>query len=173
MVNNPPAMQEAQIQSLRWEESLEKGMEAHSSILVWRIPQSDEPGRLHTVHRVAKSPTGLTGWHYRKQSTAQKTITPVAETWDHPKRVVLFPRWLSLSEKSLSRVQPEPVWLLCPWDSPSKNTAMGNHDLPQELGLGLLHLGWALSAIRVTPISKRNTTKQPVCQHPRLGSLCG
>ena len=61
MVNNPPAMQEAQIQSLRREESLEKGMEAHSSILVWRIPQSDEPGRLHTVHRVAKSPTGLTG----------------------------------------------------------------------------------------------------------------
>ena len=60
MVNNSPAMQEAQIQSLHREASLEKGMEAHSSILAWRIPQSDEPGRLHTVHRVANSPTGLT-----------------------------------------------------------------------------------------------------------------
>ena len=50
-----------------------------------------------TVHRVANSPTGLSDWHYRKQSTAQKTIPPVAETWDHPKRVLLFPGG-SLSE---------------------------------------------------------------------------
>ena len=59
MVNNSPAMQETQVPSLDWEESLEKGMETHCSILAWRIPQTDEPGRLHTVHRVANSPTGL------------------------------------------------------------------------------------------------------------------
>ena len=39
--------------------SLEKGMEIHSSILAWKIPWTEEPGRLHTVHRVAKSRTGL------------------------------------------------------------------------------------------------------------------
>ena len=35
---NPPAMQETGVQSLSWEDSLEKGKAAHSSILAWRIP---------------------------------------------------------------------------------------------------------------------------------------
>ena len=34
---------------------LEKGMVTHSSLLAWRIPWTEEPGRLHTVHGVAKS----------------------------------------------------------------------------------------------------------------------
>ena len=37
MVKNPPAMQEAQVQSLGREDFLEKGMSTHSSILAWRI----------------------------------------------------------------------------------------------------------------------------------------
>ena len=37
-VKNLPAMQETQVQSLGWEDSLEKGMETHSSILDWEIP---------------------------------------------------------------------------------------------------------------------------------------
>ena len=80
---------------------------------------------------------GLRDWHNRNQSTAPKTITPVTETWEHAKRVLLFPRWLS-PWNLLSRVQPEPDWLLCLWDSPGKNTAAGNHSLPKELSLGLL-----------------------------------
>ena len=39
MVKNLPEMQETQVQSLGREDSLEKGMATHSSILVWRIPQ--------------------------------------------------------------------------------------------------------------------------------------
>ena len=35
--------------------SLEKGMATHSSILAWRIPWTEEPGRLHTVHGITKS----------------------------------------------------------------------------------------------------------------------
>ena len=46
MVNNLPAMQETQIWSLRWEDTLEKGMAIHSSILVWKIPWTEEPGEL-------------------------------------------------------------------------------------------------------------------------------
>ena len=46
MVRNPPAMQETGIQSLDWEEPLEKGKATHSSILAWRIPCTKEPGRL-------------------------------------------------------------------------------------------------------------------------------
>ena len=38
MGKNLPAMQEIQIQSLGWEDPLEKGMTTHSSVLAWRIP---------------------------------------------------------------------------------------------------------------------------------------
>ena len=46
MVKNLPAMQETQVQSLGQEDLLEKGLAAHSSILAWRIPRTEEPGRL-------------------------------------------------------------------------------------------------------------------------------
>ena len=39
-------MQETWVQSLGWEDTLEKGMATHSSILAWRIPWTDEPGGL-------------------------------------------------------------------------------------------------------------------------------
>ena len=45
-VNNLPAMRETWVQSLDWEDPLEKGMAAHSSILAWRIPWTEEPGGL-------------------------------------------------------------------------------------------------------------------------------
>ena len=62
-VKNPPAVlesQKMQVRSLRQEDPLEEGMATHSNILVWRIPWTEEPGGLHTVHRVAKSQTRLT-----------------------------------------------------------------------------------------------------------------
>ena len=40
------AMQETQVQSLGWEDPLEKGMVTHSSVLAWRIPGMGEPGGL-------------------------------------------------------------------------------------------------------------------------------
>jgi len=42
------AMQENWIQSLGWEGPLEKGMATHSSILAWRIPWTEEPGKLYS-----------------------------------------------------------------------------------------------------------------------------
>ena len=51
-VKNPPAMQELpemQVQSLGRKDPLEEGMAAHSSILAWRIPWTEEPGRLWSV----------------------------------------------------------------------------------------------------------------------------
>ena len=44
MVKNPPAMWENWVQSLDWEDPLEKGMATDSSILAWRIPWTEEPG---------------------------------------------------------------------------------------------------------------------------------
>ena len=48
MVKNPPAMQETWVQSLGWEDPLEKEMATHSSILAWRIPWAEEPGGLQS-----------------------------------------------------------------------------------------------------------------------------
>ena len=46
MVKNLPAMWETQVRSLGQEDPLEKGMATHSSILAWRIPWTQGPGRL-------------------------------------------------------------------------------------------------------------------------------
>ena len=51
-----PAMWETRVQSLGWEDSLEKEMATHSSTLAWKIPWTEEPGRL-TVHGVAEPDT--------------------------------------------------------------------------------------------------------------------
>ena len=50
-VKNLPVTQETQVRFLGREDPLEKEMATHSSVLVWRIPWSEEPGRLQ-VHRV-------------------------------------------------------------------------------------------------------------------------
>ena len=49
MVKNLPAMQETQVQSLVWEDSLKKGMFTHSSILNWRIPWIEEARGLQSM----------------------------------------------------------------------------------------------------------------------------
>ena len=46
LVKNPPAMRETWIQSLGWEDPLEKGTATYSSVPAWRIPWTEEPGRL-------------------------------------------------------------------------------------------------------------------------------
>ena len=43
MVKNLPVTQETQVQSLGWEDPLEKEMATHSSMLAWRIPWTEEP----------------------------------------------------------------------------------------------------------------------------------
>ena len=45
------------VQFLGWEDPLEEGMTTLSSILAWRIPWTEEPGGLYTVHTIAKSCT--------------------------------------------------------------------------------------------------------------------
>ena len=49
LVKHLPAMQETWVQSLGWEDPLEKGMATHSSILAWKIPWTEEPGRLQSA----------------------------------------------------------------------------------------------------------------------------
>ena len=48
MVKNLPAMQETRVQSLGQEDTLEKEMATHSSVLAWRIPWTEEPSGLQS-----------------------------------------------------------------------------------------------------------------------------
>ena len=59
MVKRLPAMWETWVQSLGWEDPLEKEMTTHSSTLAWKIPWTEEPGGLQwaAVHGATKSQT--------------------------------------------------------------------------------------------------------------------
>ena len=57
MVKNLPAMQETWVQSLGWEDPLEKGMATQSSILAWRILWTEGPGRLQSMGSPKKEST--------------------------------------------------------------------------------------------------------------------
>jgi len=49
ILKNAPAMQETQVRSLDGEDPLEEEMATHSSILAWRIPWTEKPGRLQSM----------------------------------------------------------------------------------------------------------------------------
>ena len=72
LVKNPPAMQEIRVQSLGHEDPLEKGMATNSSILAWRIPWSEEPGRLQTNSRC----------HKELDTPEQLTLVRFSLTWN-------------------------------------------------------------------------------------------
>ena len=63
MVKNLPATQETRVQSLGWEDPLEKGMATHSSILAWRIARIED-----------YSPWGKQKSHDRLQSMGSQRV---------------------------------------------------------------------------------------------------
>ena len=68
-VKNLPAMQETLIRSLGQEDPLEKGMVTHSSILAWRIPRTEETGKL--VRGVTKTPWWSL-WSHKELDTTER-----------------------------------------------------------------------------------------------------
>ena len=60
MVTSLPAMWETQVQFLGWEDPLEKEMTTYSSILAWKIPWTEEPGRLQWGHKESDMTEQLT-----------------------------------------------------------------------------------------------------------------
>ena len=69
MVKCLPAMQEAQVQSLGQEDPLEKEMATHFSPLAWRIPWTEEPGRLQSMGSQSRTRLkDFTGDHWRINS---------------------------------------------------------------------------------------------------------
>ena len=69
VVNNLPAMQKIMVPTLGPEDTLEKQMAIHSSILAWEIPWTEEPDRLQSVG-LQKSRTRLTNWPTTTESVA-------------------------------------------------------------------------------------------------------
>ena len=72
IVKSLPAMQETWVQSLGWEDPLEKKMATHSSILAWEIPWMEEPGWLQSMgsQRVGHDRATQHSTAYLKYSTA-------------------------------------------------------------------------------------------------------
>ena len=68
LVKNPPAIWETWVQSLGWEDPLEKGKATHSSLLAWRIPWT-------TVHGVSKSCARLSDFHFHFLMGSQFNLT--------------------------------------------------------------------------------------------------
>ena len=73
MVKCLPTMQETWVQSLGWEDLLEKEMATHSSILVWKIPWTEEPDRLYSPwgHKELDTTEQLPKWLSGKELTYQ------------------------------------------------------------------------------------------------------
>ena len=78
-------MQETWVQSLGWKDSVEKRTAMHSSILAWRIPWTEEPGRLcHLLgtrrlrdHGVARSQTQLSSFHFNRLLVWNTYLSPL------------------------------------------------------------------------------------------------
>ena len=75
MVKHLPAIWETQIQSLGWEDLLEKEMATHSSIPAWRIPGTEELGRLQSM--VSKESDTTERLHFNVVSTGGEVNTYV------------------------------------------------------------------------------------------------
>ena len=80
MVKNLPAMQETWVQSLGREDPLEKGMTTHHSILVDRIPWTEEPGRLPSMGSQRVGHDQVTNTH---TNTHTHTHTHTHKLYEH------------------------------------------------------------------------------------------
>ena len=59
MVKNLPAVRETWVRSLSWKDPVEEGMAAHSNIFAWKIPRTEEPGRLQSWGHTESDTTEL------------------------------------------------------------------------------------------------------------------
>ena len=106
MVKRLPAMRETQVQSLGWENLLEKEMATHSSILAWKIPWTEEPRRLQSTE---------------SQSVGHNWATSLSLSWS------CIWRLLSIQNPSVVLVDKSglhPIWKECRFmwlKPPSKN----------------------------------------------------
>ena len=73
-------MQETQVQSLGQEDPLEKETATHSSTLAWKIPWTEEPGRLYIVHGITKESDKA----YRLNDSRRDSTSLLTGFWSTP-----------------------------------------------------------------------------------------
>ena len=157
-------MQEIQVLSLGRKDPLEKEMGNHSTLLAWKIPWAEEPGGL----QFTGSQTVQHNWESIYSFNSCYNIASPLQSWEQGTKVkttcsrarqgvkiaffflftqisliLLFS--CSVMYRSLIPHGLQPAWLLCAWNSPGKNTAVGSHSLlrgifpTQGAKLSLLH----------------------------------
>ena len=104
MVQNLPARQQTQVQSLGWEDSLEKAMATHSSFLAWRIPWTEEPGGLHSTGSQRAG-------HHQVTNTQSQAPAQHQPGWGCMTLGALPSPAPALSGRSLLLTLLQPLWL--------------------------------------------------------------
>ena len=93
-VKNPPAMLETRVQSLGWEDPVEEGMATHSSILVWRIPWTEEPGWLQSIESQSDTVKRVNTHSYFFEHISLHTSTkPASLIFSHFSPALLWYNW--------------------------------------------------------------------------------
>ena len=106
MVKRLPTMQETRVQSLGWEDLLEKETATHCSILAWKIPWMEEPGRLQSMGSQRVRHDRATSLHHTCVSAASLLA------WWHMLHQL---RLLSSSQGQIPSSDPQPhLWPFCP-----------------------------------------------------------
>ena len=129
MAKNLPAMQETQVWSLGQDDPLEKGIATHSSILAWRIPQTEEPGRLQSMRLCNQVWPQYELWSQEKWPLNRSlSYDTVLQWWLRQQRICLqcrrpgFNPWVRKTPWKRKR-QPTPVFL--PGESHGQATIHG------------------------------------------------
>ena len=137
-VKNLPAMREIWVQSLGWEDLLDKGMSTHSSILAWRIPWTEEPvGPQSTGHRRVWHDVALQMW-----GVAWWTKVPAGWTTSSSDLIIQFQ--VKLYSVTSGRISF--YWLKAMWELQVKSYVGQNEDYSSKGSISessekLLHRG--------------------------------
>ena len=138
-VERLPAMQETGVWSLGQEDSLEKEMATQSTILAWKIPWREEPGRLRSMGSQRVGHDWATSFSFFTLCTVynsqdKETIKMSINTWmDKEDVLYIYSEGHLVVFGSLRLHWLYPARLLCPWNSPGKNTGVGCHALLQGI----------------------------------------
>ena len=149
IIKRLPTMRETQVRSLGWEDPLEEEMAIHSSTIAWKIPWTEEPGRLQSMdlQRVGHDwATSFNNWASLVAQTV-KCLPSMQETW------VRFLGREDPLEKEMAIHSSTLVWKI-PWtEEPDRLQSMGSqrvgHDWATSIHLlkGLVRVTWSNSIL--------------------------
>ena len=109
MVKHLPAMRETWVQSLGWEDTLEKEMATHSSTLVWKIPWAEEPGSLQSMGLQRFGHDWATSLHFTSIIDLRHTLL-IAHPSIHSFLTIFLNNWTLNLSKVYASSFPDSQW---------------------------------------------------------------